>query len=150
VATVYSDERGRSKLSTMRFLGGSSVEYAPKASAPSQRVAVPRLSLDPLSAIYVMRAIPFKPGVVIVMPVVDGSDIYQAKWGVAGPELVRTTLGSLPAWRLTPTLEDGKGKPIADHRVTLWISDDARRLPLRLQVGLPVGSFTLTLSHAGG
>jgi hypothetical protein len=32
--------------------------------------------------------------------------------------------------------------------VNVWLSQDARRLPLKLQAELPVGSFLLTLREA--
>jgi hypothetical protein len=34
--------------------------------------------------------------------------------------------------------------------MAVWISADARRLPLKLQAELPVGAFVLTLSGATG
>jgi len=148
--TVYSDERGRTKLRTMRFLSSTSIEYEPKASAPREKYTIPALAQDPLSAIYVMRAISLKAGQVLTMPVVDGGDVYNAKWQIAGPETVATGVGPISAWRLTPTLTDAKGKPITNRRVTLWMSNDARKLPVKFQAGLAVGSFTLTLARASG
>jgi hypothetical protein len=150
IFTVYSDERGRTKLRTMRFVSRTSIEYEPKASAPRETYTIPALSQDPLSAIYVMRAISFKAGQVLTMPVVDGGDVYNAKWQIAGPETVTTGIGAVSAWRLTPTLTDAKGKPILNRRVTLWMSNDARKLPLKFQAGLPVGSFTFTLARVSG
>jgi hypothetical protein len=150
IFTVYSDERGRTKLRTMRFLSSTSIEYEPMASAPPEKYTIPTLSQDPLSAIYVMRAIALKPGQVLVMPVVDGSDIYNAKWQIAAPETVTTGLGPVSAWRLTPTLVDGKGRLITNRRVTLWMSNDTRKLPVKLQAALAVGSFSLTLVRTTG
>jgi hypothetical protein len=150
IFTVYSDEHGRTKLRTTRFLSSTSVEYEPTASAPPEKYSVPTLSQDPLSAIYVMRAIAFKTGQVLVMPVVDGGDVYNAKWQVAAPETVTTGLGAISAWRLTPTLVDAKGKPITNRSVTLWMSNDSRKLPVKLQAALGVGSFSLTLVRTSG
>ena len=150
IFTVYSDERGRTTLRTTRFLSSTSVEYEPTASAPPVKYSIPALSQDPLSAIYVMRAIAFKPGQVLVMPVVDGSDVYNAKWLVSAPETVTTGLGAISAWRLTPTLVDARGKPITNRQATIWMSDDARRLPVKLQAALGVGSVSLTLVRTSG
>jgi hypothetical protein len=150
IATVYSDERGRTKLQTLRFLGGTSAEFQPKASAPRERLTVPNLSLDPLSALYIMRVVSLKADGVIVMPIIDGRDQYTVRWQVAGPESISTSLGAMRAWRLTSGLADTKGKPIANNRLTIWMSTDSRRLPLKLQIAVSVGSFTLTLAHAAG
>ena len=150
VATVFSDERGRQKTRTTRFTGRTSIEFEPKANAPREKHTTPALSQDPLSAIYVVRALPLKAGQVFTMPVVDGADAYNVKWQIAGPEPMSSPLGTVSAWRVTPTLLDGQGKAIANKRVTLWLSNDARKLPLKFQVALPVGSFTLTLARVSG
>jgi hypothetical protein len=38
----------------------------------------------------------------------------------------------------------------AADTLTLWMSDDARRLPLKMQTGLAVGSIQMTLSKVVG
>ena len=40
---------------------------------------------------------------------------------------------------------DQDGRPAA-RSMTVWFSNDARRLPVKMEAGLPVGAFTLTLS----
>jgi hypothetical protein len=35
-----------------------------------------------------------------------------------------------------------------DNSIVIWISDDARRLPVRVEAGLPVGEFVLLLRSA--
>ena len=44
----------------------------------------------------------------------------------------------------SPTVLDDKGKPNG-RAMAMWISDDERKLPLKLQADLAVGSFMLTL-----
>jgi len=39
---------------------------------------------------------------------------------------------------------------IGARKLTVWISDDAQRLPLLMQAEMPVGMFTLTLRSARG
>jgi hypothetical protein len=149
MATIYSDERGRSKLRTTRF-NGRTIEFRPLASGPWEKRAAPALAQDPLSAIYVVRSLPLQAGHAFTMPIVDGRDIYHSRWQVAGPETIRTAAGSLPAWRLTPTLTSPEGKLLTNYRITMWVSNDARRLPLKLEAGLTVGNFVLTLTKVSG
>lgn len=150
IATVFSDERGRSKLRTVQFTGPRTIEFTPRANEPREKHAVPALSQDPLSALYVVRALPLRAGQVLTMPIVDGNDVYQVRWQVGAPEPITTPAGAFSAWRITPTLSDAQGKAVANRRITLWLSNDARRLPLKLQAGLPVGNFTLTLVKIAG
>jgi hypothetical protein len=99
---------------------------------------------------YVLRALKFTPGQVIRMPVVDGGDTLQVRWQIGAVEQIKTPMGTLPAWKITPTITDMQNKPVANRRITLWLSDDARRLPLKLEAGLAVGNFTLTLAKVSG
>lgn len=150
IATVYSDERGRTKLRTIRFTGRTTLEYEPKANVPAEKHTMPALSQDPLAAMYVMRALPLKAGQVMTMPIVDGPDVFNARWQISGPEPITTAVGATQSWRLTPTLSDLQGRPVASRKMTMWLSNDARRLPLKLEVALSAGSFTLTLARVGG
>jgi hypothetical protein len=150
LATVYSDERGRTKLRTTKFTGRTSIDFQPHAQANHETHRIPPQAQDPLSAIYAIRARPLQSGHGFTIPIVDGATTYNAKWQIAGPESVKTPMGTFPAWRLTPTLTTSDGKSLANYRVVLWISNDARRLPLKLEAGFSVGNFVLTLAKLTG
>jgi hypothetical protein len=150
MATVFSDERGRQKLRTMTFTGPTSMEFQPRANEPKEQKTIPAGAQDPLSAMYVLRALKLTPGQVIRMPVVDGGDTLQVRWQIGAVEQIKTPIGTLPAWKITPTITDMQNKPVANRRITLWLSNDARRLPLKLEAGLAVGNFTLTLAKVSG
>jgi hypothetical protein len=110
-------------------------------------LTLPAYTQDALSAIYVIRAIPLKQGAAITMPVSDSGRTYKVQVNVGPREPLRTGLGTTTAWRVTPVIFDEKGKP-NDRPMTLWISDDERKLPVKLMADLAVGSFQLTLREA--
>lgn len=126
-ATVYSEEGARRRTRATDF----------------DRKAQP-LAQDALSAIYTLRAAPLKPGGRLAMPVVENGVTYAVRFDVSGPDTVRTALGTAAAWKVAATADGGKGQP-AGRNMAMWISTDARRLPLKLQADLPVGTFNLTL-----
>ncbi len=94
-----------------------------------------------------LRAIPLKAGDRMTMPVSDNGINYKVQFDVGALEPVKTPLGTQPAWRVRLSVFDDKNKPVG-RNVAIWMSDDARRLPLKLQADLPVGSFNLTLREA--
>jgi hypothetical protein len=149
IATFYSDERGSRHLRTTRFIGPTRIEFEAETGGPRETLTVPAESRDPLSVIFVLRTLPLKAGPVATMPVVDGADVYQTRWQAAGPEPLATPAGRFSAWRLTPSLAHADGQPITAMRITLWLSNDARRLPVKLQAELPIGTFTLALTKIG-
>ena len=66
----------------------------------------------------------------------------------AGPaERLRTPFGEASAWKLKLAISEVGGKP-QGRNIALWMSDDARRLPMKLQAELPIGSFSLILRDA--
>ena len=56
-------------------------------------------------------------------------------------------MGTVSAWKLRITILDARNEPVGKN-IAAWISTDPRRLPVRLQADLPVGSFALTLRSA--
>jgi len=81
------------------------------------------------------------------VPIRDAGETYKVDIGVAAPEPVKSGIGEVRAWKITPTLP--KDKASDARALTLWISDDARRLPVRMRAQLAVGSFDLTLRSVG-
>ena len=102
---------------------------------------------DPLSALYILRTLSMRPGETTTIAVVNDGALFNVKIAVAGRETVDTPLGRQPAWKLIPRVLDSRGKPAGDE-LTIWISDDARRLPLRIDARLDVGVFRLVLREA--
>lgn len=101
-------------------------------------------SFDPLTALYFIRLAPLAPGQEILRPITDG------KKNVIGRLLVRE--------RETITLQDGRRfdtyrvEPDISHiggvfkksdnaRIDLWLTADNRRIPVRIQSRVVVGSF---------
>jgi len=148
IATVYSDERGRTELKSSLFRPPNLLEFRPTDSAPVEKHTVPAGTLDPLSAVYAIRGATLKAGQTITMSVVEDVAVYSVRWQVGAPEPIRTSLGSMSAWRLTPLLLDAKGKPVPDRKLVIWLTNDARRLPVKFDTDLPVGTFSFTLTRS--
>jgi hypothetical protein len=129
-ASAYSEEGRRTRTRATEF----------------DRKAQP-LAQDALSAIYTLRAAPLRAGARMAMPIIENGATYAARFDVSGPETVRTPLGTAAAWKVAAAAVDDKGKP-AGRNMAMWISTDARRLPLKLQADLPVGTFNLMLREA--
>jgi hypothetical protein len=58
-------------------------------------------------------------------------------------------MGPIRAIKVTPLILDAKGTA-PGRGIALWLSDDPRRLPVRLEAELAVGKFTLVLRQASG
>jgi len=147
-ASVYSDEgkRHRMKVTTFDQAAKKAHYEVQTRTVVKKDVAIPSYTQDALAAIYVLRAIALKQGDKFVMPVSDGGETYKVQMQIGGVEAVKTGIGEMRAWKITPVLPSANSG--GARRLTLWLSDDARRLPVRLQAQLAVGSFDLTLKSA--
>ena len=145
-ASVYSMEGKKERMKTLRFdhAAKRGVYEVKTKTLVTRKLTLPPLAQDPLSAIYVLRSRPLKLGATFTMPVVNNGEIYRMDAKVVAKENVVTPMGQLAAWKIVPTISDEHGKPTGE-KLGLWISDDARKLPVKLEADLPVGLFVITL-----
>lgn len=101
-------------------------------------------SQDILSALFYVRAFALREGMVLHIPVHDGKKSYPLRVAVTGRERVETRLGSYDCLVLEPTLQS-QGLFKSEGRMLIYLSDDARRLPVKLKARAPVGAFTSEL-----
>jgi len=147
--SIYSEEgkRHRYKITSFDHAANRvSFEFRTGTTVKDEFSAPPYVQ-DALSALYVLRAIPFKASDRMTMPLSDNGMIYKLQVEIAASEVVKTPFGETRAWKLSPTIIDAAGRP-QGRGLTVWVSDDPRRLPVKLQAELPVGSFVLALREA--
>jgi hypothetical protein len=152
VATIYSDEGGRKRYKTTTFKGNGSVQYEIKTSTTAtSTIKTEPTAQDPLGAIYILRALPLKAGMStsIPIPIIDSGKVYTMRVKVGGVESVKSGLGTLPALKLTMSITGADGKPEGSG-FSIWLSEDGRKLPLKISAGLTVGSVYLTLAKVTG
>ena len=147
--TVYSEEGSRHRFRTTRFDRAARRAFFEYQTATTVKAdfAVSPVVQDALSAIYVLRAVPFTAGDRMTMPVSDNGTNYKVQIDISAAERVRTPMGEVSAWKVRPTVFDSKNHTVG-RNMAIWMSDDARRLPVKFQAELPVGSFILTLREA--
>ena len=144
--SVYSEEGKRHRFKTTQFDRAAKkalFEYKSDTTVKSD-FATSAVTQDALSAIYVLRVIPLKPGEKMTMPVCDNGINYKVQFDAGASEKVRTPKGDQAALKIRLSVSDDKGKSVGKN-VFIWISEDERRLPVKLQADLPVGSFNLLL-----
>jgi hypothetical protein len=148
--SLYSEEGKRHRLKTTMFdRGGKKATYEIETRTVVKKdLAIPGFTQDALSAIYVLRSIPFKPGEKFNMPVTDNGQVYKVQMQVGAVEPVKTGIGTVNGLKIVPVIS-GPDKD-APKGLAMWISDDARRLPLKMEAQLLVGKFVITLSKATG
>jgi hypothetical protein len=148
--SLYSEEgkRHRMKTTTFNQAAKRATFQVETRTVVRKELAIPAFTQDALSTVYVLRSIPFKPGEKFNMPVCDNGNVYRVQMQVGSVEAVKTGLGTINGTKVTPVIA-GPDKD-APRGISLWISDDPRRLPLKMEAQLAVGKFTIVLRQATG
>jgi hypothetical protein len=144
--SIYSEEGRRHRYKVTEFNHGTrraSYEYRTDTSSKADFEISPVVQ-DALSALYVVRAITLRPGDRMTMPVSDNGTTYRVQLSVGQTERVRAPIGVTNAWKVSTVVVDDAGRQVG-RNLAFWISDDARRLPVKIQADLAVGSFVLAL-----
>ena len=97
-------------------------------------------SQDILTALFYARTFALEPGMTLKIPIHDGKKSYPLQVEVTGREAVETALGRIVCLVLEPRLQS-QGLFKSEGRMQIYLSDDARRLPVLLKARAPVGSF---------
>jgi hypothetical protein len=103
---------------------------------------------DIASAFYFLRTQPLALGQSFEMLVSDSGQIYRTPVRVTERKRMKTALGQLWTLRVEPEifgeghLLRGKGK------MSIWFTDDARRVPVKAQINNELGRLDITLKKA--
>lgn len=147
--SLYAEEAADHRLAATRFDRAARRAFFEVQSEQTTKsdYAVPPGTQDGLTVLYALRTRALKAGDRVVTPVADGGSLYTVSAEIAAPEMVRVPLGEFSAWNLKVNIVNAQGQA-AWKNVAIWISNDARRLPVKLQAELPIGHFVLALRDA--
>lgn len=116
-------------------------------------IAIPKNTQDLLSAFYYLRNHPnidkIKPGEAIAIDLFFDNEITKFKLKFIGIERITTKFGIVSTMVFKPSVQSGRIFK-ADESLTIWISNDANKLPVRIKANLVVGSLKADLENYKG
>jgi hypothetical protein len=110
-------------------------------------IKVPPCIQDVISTMYYARNINFdkyKPGDKIPFDMYLDNKIYNIYIRYIGKETIETKFGKFRAIRLAPLLIKGSMFE-GGEKMTVWVSDDANKVPLRVDSPISVGSVKVDM-----
>jgi hypothetical protein len=115
---------------------------------PEKTFDLPPCVLDVLSALFVtrVRGVPEKEP--LRLPVFDNGKSYVLEVRFLGRERLNlpAPLGKqVPTIVVEPVLAEGTGLFVKEGRLKVWLTDDARRIPVRLRSKVAIGSVAADL-----
>jgi Protein of unknown function (DUF3108) len=110
--------------------------------------AVERCALDVLSAFFVTRIRGVSEDQPLSLPVFDNGKHYRLAVRLLGRERLDlpAPLGKkVPTVVIEPLLQEGTGLFVKEGRLKIWLTDDARRIPVRMRSKVAIGSVSADL-----
>lgn len=107
---------------------------------------------DLLSSFYFARTLDLQNaslGQEFTIPTFFDHENYPMKIKFLGKEKVKTDLGTFNCLKFVPLLQEGRVFK-ARESMTIWLSDDPNKVPIRLKTELLIGSIKLDLDSYSG
>ena len=152
--TKILDEQGKRVRTTESTFDRTKGKMTWTSRDPNNPSAEPRHAItdfsgqlqDVLSAIYFIRTQPLKVGAEFEIFIGDGGRVYKIPVKVVEKRRMKTILGRVNVLKVNPELfgperliEEEKGE------FSIWVTDDARRIPVGGKVKTDYGTFDIKL-----
>lgn len=102
---------------------------------------------DVLSMIYYLRTRKLEVGQTFEIPVVDSGRMYRLTVAVTERKRIKTVLGRVYAVRVEPALFGADRMIRSNGKLSIWITDDSRHLPVWAQVKINLGTVDIKLKR---
>lgn len=115
-------------------------------------MAINYLSFDPITMIYYARCIDYEqyaPKSEIPITLLLDNKVYYRKMIYLGKETITTDYGTTQCIKFTATLIPGTMFKDGDA-MTVWVTDDGNRIPVKVETPIVVGSVKVFLKKAEG
>lgn len=114
---------------------------------------VPNNIQDILSSFYYLRnhdrISSLNKGETIEIDMFFDDETFKFKLKFMGKEEIKTKFGKINTLKFRPYVQSGRVFK-EDESLTMWVSDDENRIPLKVQASLLVGSLKAELTHYSG
>lgn len=114
---------------------------------------IPQNTQDILSSFYYLRNHPridkIKPGEIVSIDMFLDNETTKFRLKFIGREDITTKFGVIPTMVFRPSVQSGRVFKEKES-LTIWISDDDNRLPVRIKASLAVGSIKADLDDFKG
>lgn len=115
------------------------------AMRKGKQIEVPSPVYDPLSMLYHLRRLELTPGASYRMDILADGKVHSIEIAVLHRETISTEAGKFATVVVEPKMRGAGIFRDEQDRLLIWISDDARHLPVRIRSDVKIGTITASL-----
>ena len=118
--------------------------YIDHMSGEKTDLTIEKNTYDPYSSFYYVRRLPLEPGRSVFVSILDYKQLWTVEVQVLKKERIKTVLGEVDTILIKPLM---KSEGIFQRKgaIFIWLTDDARRIPVMMKTKVAIGSITATL-----
>lgn len=118
-----------------------------RSGGQPKTIEIDRDAYDPLTAFFALRQKRLEPHMSLTAPITDGKKCVIAAVHVLARQRIRIEAGTFDALLVQPELEHVGGviRKTPGAEIKLWITDDDRHIPLKVESEVVVGHFSAEL-----
>ncbi len=121
--------------------------YTDSAKSEKATIAIPDNTQDLISSFYYARTIDFtnaKVGDIFPINGYIDDEVFPMNLKFIGRETIKSKKGKFRCIKLRPMLQEGRVFKEQED-MTIWVSDDKNKIPVRVQTDILVGSIKMDL-----
>jgi Protein of unknown function (DUF3108) len=99
---------------------------------------------DAYSSFYYIRTLPLQVGKSVFVSILDNKQLWNVEIQVLKKEKLDTILGEVNTILIKPLIKS-EGIFQRKGEIYIWLTDDARRIPVKMKTKVTIGSVTATL-----
>jgi hypothetical protein len=142
----YDQRNGIANVETIRYENDELTEIRNREEFQLQ---IPEYVLDVLCAFYYVRTQELEVGMPIYMSNHDNKKVYDLKVIIQRKERIKVDAGTFDCIMVQPVLQ-GEAIFKQQGKLWVWLTDDERKIPVRMKSKVAVGSITTELIKIEG
>lgn len=154
--TTTLDEQGRRVRTSETVYDRASGNLVWTERDPNDPARPPRVVASPLNnqatfdlafALYYLRTQPLIPGESFELTMSDSGQLYRIPVEVVEKKRIKTVLGEVSTIRVNVNVFGDKRLVNGQGKMSVWFTDDRRRLPVRAEISSEMGTLDITLKR---
>lgn len=107
---------------------------------------LPAFVFDPLSSFFYVRTMKLRVGESVFITIFDSKKVWDVEIQVLRREKISLPIGTFNTIVIKPLMKS-EGIFYRKGDIFIWLTDDEKRIPVKVQTKVPVGSINATLVH---
>jgi hypothetical protein len=122
-------------------------QYIDYLKKEDKQFDVPASVLDPISCFYYLRLMKLVVGESVYISIFDSKKVWNVEVQVLRKEKVALPIGTFDTIVVKP-LMTSEGIFYRKGEILIWLTDDSRHVPVKMQTKVAIGAITATLVQA--